>query len=71
MKLDRALDHLMCADVVAKGGSIYAVGRAEPAGVDIQNPGREGHPLLNDYLPALIEAITTTRDTIKAMVKRL
>ena len=70
-KLDRALTHLMAADVVAKGGVVGTKGILMPAGVDLNNPLRDGHPVLNEYLPDIIALITATRDAITRLVKKL
>jgi hypothetical protein len=69
--VDRIVDHFMAADVLAKGGTIYGPGKADPAGIDVQHPPREGHPVLNEYLPVLLTLCTGLKDAIRIMVKKM
>lgn len=69
--IDRVIDHLMCADIVAKGGTIDGHGKMLPAGVDIRNPELEGHPVLNEWLPIILELLASVRAGIIGMVKKL
>lgn len=69
--LNKVLDHLMAADVIAKGGEVDGHGKLLPRGVDIHNPDREGHPVLNEYLPTLIQLVSATQDAITRMVAKL
>ena len=69
--IDRVIDHLMCADIVAKGGTIDGHGKMLPAGVDVKNPDAEGHPLLNEWLPTLLEILASARSAMTSLVKRL
>lgn len=69
--MERVLDHLMAADVIAKGGTIDGHGKLLPKGVDVNNPDKDGHPVLNEYMPTLVQLITATQDAIKRMVKKL
>lgn len=68
---DRVLDHLMAADVLAKGGTIDGRGKLLPAGVDVQNPDREGHPVLNEWLPTILTLVTSAREAILKMAAKL
>lgn len=65
--IDRALDHLMAADVLAKGGTIDGHGKVLPAGIDPVNPEKEGHPVLNEWLPVLVTILTSAKDAILKM----
>ncbi len=69
--LDRVLDHLMAADVIAKGGTIDGHGKLLPAGVDIANPDKEGHPVLNEWLPVILQLITSTREAISKLAGKI
>ncbi len=69
--VDRILDHLMAADVLAKGGTIDGHGKLLPVGVDINNPEREGHPVLNEWLPIIVNLCGGLRDSILKMSARL
>lgn len=69
--LDRVLDHLMAADVLAKGGAIDGHGKLLPAGVDIMNPDKDGHPVLNEWLPVILQLITSTQEAIKKLAAKI
>ena len=69
--IDRALLHLMAADVIAKGGTVYAKGKVLPAGVDLKNPEKDGHPKLNEWLPIIVPVLVSAKDSILRMVKIL
>ncbi len=69
--LDRVIDHLMAADITAKGGSTDGHGKFLPAGVDLNDPTAEGHPVLNQYLPMVLPAIGALKEALKGMVKKL
>jgi hypothetical protein len=69
--LDRALDHLMAADITAKGGSTDGHGKFLPAGVDLKDPAEQGHPVLNQYLPMLVPALGSLKTALKDLVKKL
>jgi len=69
--LDKMLDHLMAADVVAKGGTIDAKGKFMPRGVDMKNPANEGHPVMNQYLPFVLEISAALKEALKNMSLKL
>lgn len=69
--LERVLDHLMSADVLAKGGTIDGHGKLLPAGIDVYNPEKEGHPVLNEWLPVIVTLISSTKDAILRMSSKL
>jgi len=69
--IDKLMDHLMAADVVAKGGTIDGHGKFIPAGVDLVNPEKEGHPVLNEWLPIIVQLVTGLRDSLTRMIARL
>lgn len=69
--VDRIVDHLMAADIVAKGGTIQGHGKMLPRGVDIRNPEHEGHPVLNQWLPVLLELLAGVRSALSSLVKNL
>lgn len=69
--LDKMLDHLMAADVVAKGGTIDGVGKFVPADVDMKNPSSAGHPVMNQYLPFVLEISAALKEALKNMSMKL
>lgn len=69
--LDRMLDHLMAADIRAKGGRIDGHGKFIPAGVDLENPEKEGHPVLNQWLPLILPVASGLRDSLVRMIAKM
>jgi hypothetical protein len=69
--VDIALDHLMAADVTAKGGTIDGRGKFVPAGVDMKDPTLVGHPVMNQWLPYVLEIASALKEALKNMSKAL
>lgn len=69
--IDRVLDHLMAADVLAKGGEIDGHGKLLPTGVDLEEADKAGHPVLNEWMPVLVQLLTGAKDSILRMAKKI
>lgn len=66
--LDLTIEHLMAADVTAKGGTIDGKGKFIPAGVDLKDPSLIGHPVMNQWLPYVLEISSALREALKKMI---